>query len=675
MVIAVIQARMSSTRLPGKVLKDIAGKPMILHMLDRVKRSKLIDKIIIATSTSPANDPLCTTVTQAGFSVFRGSENDVLSRYYEAVKDQNHSVIVRLTGDCPLIDHHIIDKVIKCFLDNNFDYVSNIDPPTFPDGLDTEVFSFSALKTAWQDAKSAFDHEHVTPYIRNSGKFTKANIAHSTDLSALRWTVDDREDFILAKNIFEHLLPVNDDFGLEDVLKYKSGNPDIFSINASTQRNEGMNMSQGVKLWKRAKKVIAGGNSLLSKRPDMFLPDAWPSYFDKAKGIEVWDLDGVKYTDMSIMGIGTNVLGYANDEVDAKVMEAVKKSNVSTLNCPEEVYLAEKLVEIHPWAEMVRYARTGGEACAMAIRIARAASGKDKIAFCGYHGWSDWYLASNLSDEKNLDGQLLPGLKPNGVPRGLLNTMYPFNYNKFDELEKIISNNDIGVIIMEPVRNDEPADGFLKKVRDLATQKGIILIFDEITAGFRRCVGGIHKCYGINPDMAVLGKAMGNGYAISAIIGKREIMDAVQTTFISSTFWTERIGPVAALETIKIMERDNVPQQINDFGLYINKCWKELGNKHGLPIKIEGLPALTHFSFDGLDNRLIKTFITQEMLAKGYLAANSVYTCNLHSHIVIDRYIDALDAVFKKVKAGIDNGNLQSYLQGAVCQSGFKRLI
>ncbi|MBT3196353.1 MAG: aminotransferase class III-fold pyridoxal phosphate-dependent enzyme, partial [Gammaproteobacteria bacterium] len=223
--------------------------------------------------------------------------------------------------------------------------------------------------------------------------------------------------------------------------------------------------NRGQKLWERAKQIIPGGNMLLSKRPEMFLPEQWPAYFSRSKGCKVWDLDEREYTDLSIMGIGTNTLGYGHPEVDAAVREVVEKGNMSTLNCPEEVALAERLIELHSWADMARFARTGGEANAIAIRIARAASGRDKVAICGYHGWHDWYLSANLGGEQRLDGHLLPGLDPKGVPRELQGTVLPFSYNRIDELEALIAEHEIGVIKMEVSRNEGPKDQFLEKVR------------------------------------------------------------------------------------------------------------------------------------------------------------------------------------------------------------------
>jgi glutamate-1-semialdehyde 2,1-aminomutase len=323
---------------------------------------------------------------------------------------------------------------------------------------------------------------------------------------------------------------------------------------------------------------------------------------------------------------------------------------------------------------MVRLARTGGEANAISIRIARAATGKDKVAFCGYHGWHDWYLSANLGDDSTLDGHLLPGLEPKGVPQNLKGTMLPFNYNKIEELEAIVANHDIGVIKMEVSRNVEPKDGFLEGVRKIATDNNIVLIFDECTSGFRETFGGLHKKYGVDPDMAVFSKALGNGYAISVVIGIQEVMEATQSTFISSTFWTERIGPTAALKTLEVMEREKSWERITATGKDIGKRWQVLAEKYKLPIEISGLPALVNFNIP-VDNWLkYKTLITQEMLKKGFLSANSVYVCTEHTENICNAYFEALDPVFSTI-ADCENGqNVDDLLKGPVCHAGFKRL-
>jgi glutamate-1-semialdehyde 2,1-aminomutase len=672
-IAAIVQARMGSSRLPGKVMKLIQDMPMIEILIKRLSKSKLVHQIIVATSMNDENTPLVNHLESMNIECEIGSEQDVLSRYYNAAKKNQVDVIVRITGDCPLVDANLVDKCIKEFIDKDVSYVSNVSPCTFPDGLDVEVFSFESIEDAYLNSTLSTEKEHVTPYIINSKNYKKSNIKHSKDLSQSRWTVDEMLDFEVIKEVFDYFSP-NIYFSWEEVVKLEAENPDIFSKNKNINRNEGANMGKGQKLWKRAKNIIPGGNMLLSKRSEMFLPDKWPSYFSKSKGCEVWDLDGNKFTDMTIMGIGTNTLGYGHPEVDEAVLKNINNGNMSTLNCPEEVQLAEKLVDMHSWAEMVRFARSGGEANAIAIRIARAASGKDKVAVCGYHGWHDWYLSANLSGDDNLESHLLPGLAPNGVPKNLRDTVFPFLYNDFESLRSIVDSNDIGVIKMEVIRTTKPEDDFLKKVRDLANAKNIVLVFDECTSGFRETFGGIHMKFDVEPDMAMFGKTMGNGYGITAVVGKKEIMESAQTSFISSTFWTERIGPTAALKTLEVMENIESWDIITDIGKSIREKLKDLALANDLDITFSGIPSLTTFSFQS-DNELeYKTLITQEMLKKNFLASNAIFTCINHTPNVVDNYILALDPIFKTIKECENGKDIKKLLEGPTCHSGFKRL-
>jgi len=674
-VIAIVQARMGSTRFPAKVMSPVQGTPMIELLLRRLALAKRLDGIVLATSTDPRNQPLADHVRSLGFPVFLGSENDVLERYHLAAREQCAEVVIRVTGDCPLIDPGLVDAMVEAFRAAKVDYFSNVDPPTYPDGLDTEIFTFTALERAAREAKKPNEREHVTPYLRRSGLFTKANFAHAEDCSGERWTVDEPDDLAVVANVFAHFHP-RLDFGWLEVMALRRAHPDLFEANRHIVRNQGVAMGTGQKLWKRAKQVIPGGNMLLSKRAEMFLPEQWPAYFSRAKDCRVWDLDGHEYIDMLTMGVGANTLGYGHPEVDDAVRRTIDAGNMSTLNCPEEVALAERLVALHPWADMARLARTGGEANAIAIRIARAATGKDQVAFCGYHGWHDWYLAANLGDDKNLAGHLLPGLEPRGVPGHLRGSIHPFMYNRLDQLEEIVRTHDIGVIKMEVSRNLGPQDGFLEKVRALASARNIVLIFDECTSGFRQSLGGLHACFGVEPDLAVFGKALGNGYAITAVIGRRPIMEAAQTTFISSTFWTERIGPTAALKTLDVMERLRSWETITETGRTIGRRWRELAQAHGLAIKVaDGVPALSSFRFDSPNHLAYKTLVTQEMLAQGFLAGVSVYTAIVHTPDILDRYFAALDPVFAMIKECESGGrDVMSLLKGPVCHDGFRRL-
>ena len=307
-------------------------------------------------------------------------------------------------------------------------------------------------------------------------------------------------------------------------------------------------------------------------------------------------------------------------------MRTVRAGNMSTLNCPEEVHLAERLVQLHPWADMVKFARSGGEASAISIRIARAVTGRDHVAICGYHGWHDWYLSANLNNAKNLDSHLLPDLEPAGVPSALSGLVHPFEYNNFEQLSEIVRSAEIGVIKMEVERNIPPEEDFLKKVQNLANRKGIVLIFDECSSGFRETFGGLHKKYGLSPDIATFGKALGNGYAITAVLGKREVMEAAQRTFISSTFWTERIGPTAALQTLEVMERIRSWETITNTGNVSKMGWR-LATEHKLSIDVRGLAAMPNFNFVSERNLEYKTLISQEMLKCGFLVETLRLCC------------------------------------------------
>jgi glutamate-1-semialdehyde 2,1-aminomutase len=350
--------------------------------------------------------------------VFEGNENDVLDRYYNCAKKNKSDIIVRITGDCPITDASIVDSLINTLINDKLDFVSNWSPPTFPDGLDVSVCTYNALRKAWNLSTSKYDREHVMPYFVKKNFFKIKNISYESNVSAERWTLDWPEDLIVLKKIFTNFKK-NYIFSWKEVLKLKKKHPEYFEANKHITRNEGGNLSDSQKMWQRAKKIIPGGNMLLSKRPELYLPTKWPTYFSKSKGSKIWDLDKKKYLDMSMMGIGTNILGYNNIEVDTAVKKNIDKGNLTTLNAPEEVFLSEKLISMHPWAGMAKFTRSGGEASAVAIRIARAATKKNKVAICGYHGWHDWYLAANLDGRNKLDSHHIKGLNPLGVPKNL----------------------------------------------------------------------------------------------------------------------------------------------------------------------------------------------------------------------------------------------------------------
>ena len=405
-------------------------------------------------------------------------------------------------------------------------------------------------------------------------------------------------------------------------------------------------------LWKIAKRYIPTGNMFLSKNPSRFIDKIWPTYFSKSKGCEVWDLNKKKYYDMSLMGVGTNILGYANKKVDTKVKDVIQKGNLTTLNCPEEVLLAKQLIKMHPWSNMARFAKTGGEANAIAIRLARAFTNKEIVLVCGYHGWHDWYLAANLENKNQLDTHLFKDLKFAGVPNSLKGVTKTFNYNNYDQLKKMINKygNKIAAVKMEVQRDFIPKNNFLKKIRDITKKNKILLIFDECTSGFRETFGGLHLKYRVNPDIALFGKALGNGYPITAIIGKRKIMEMSKNTFISSTFWTDRIGPTAALASLKEMQRVKSWKIISQKGLLIKEKLNEIGKKNNLKLHFKGLDSLITFEIDSKNPEILYKYITARMLQNGFLAKNAIYVCTQHNNKILNKYFKIMDQIFSEIK-------------------------
>tara|TARA_E500000178_G_scaffold30315_1_gene27450 strand:+ start:1447 stop:3501 length:2055 start_codon:yes stop_codon:yes gene_type:complete len=675
--IAIIQARLTSKRFPSKVLKKIGKRSLIQLINERLKLSKYLDDIVFSIPNNAQNKRLESHLIGNKIKYHKGSENNVVIRYLNTAKKFEADNIIRVTADCPLVDPKMLDQMLHTFKKNKIDYLANIRDPLnkhdkyfYPDGFDLEIFTTKCLEKSIKKIKTKYDKEHVTTFIRNSNLFKKQFVKNNIDLTSLKLSVDTKKNFNNIKKIYNIFYP-KISFSFKDILMHKK----IQKIFKKKMVKK-IKIDRGLELWSRAKNIIPGGTMLLSKNPDRYLPNAWPTYFKTAKGCIITDLDNNKFKDLSTMGVGTNVLGYGNNLVDNAVKKVIQNGNLSTLNCKEEVLLAEKLIEIHPWFQMVKFARTGGEANSIAIRIARAAAGKDNIAICGYHGWHDWYLSTNLNYTKknNLNAHLMKDLNIKGVPKKLKDTVFSFHYGDYETLENLVNHKKIGVIKMEVCRNTEPNISFLKKVRKLASRNKIVLIFDECTTGFRGNFGGLHKKISVNPDICIFGKTLGNGYAITSIIGKKEIMQHANESFISSTFWTERIGPTAGLKTIDVMKSIKSWQKINKVGAKIKKNWEQLFKHYNLKVNINGIPSLLNFIFESKNHQAYKTLISQEMLKKNFLATNTVYPCTKHSDSIIDSYFDNLEKVIKIISYCENDGqDINKFLDSKISKKDFYR--
>ncbi|NOY82444.1 MAG: aminotransferase class III-fold pyridoxal phosphate-dependent enzyme [Kiritimatiellaeota bacterium] len=432
------------------------------------------------------------------------------------------------------------------------------------------------------------------------------------------------------------------------------------------------------RLYRHARRRIPGGTQLLSKRPEMFAPEQWPAYFREARGCEVWDLDGRRYIDMSTHGIGACLLGFRDPDVTRAVQRRIRLGSFCTLNPPEEVELADLLCELHPWAEQVRFARTGGEAMSIAVRIARATTDRSLVAVCGYHGWHDWYLAANLGEEDALCGHLLPGLAPLGVPRELRGTVLTFTYNDRTAVERIVrqAGDRLAAIVMEPCRAVDPEPGFLEFVRELAHRAGALLVFDEVTVGWRLALGGAHLRLGVRPDIAVFAKALGNGHPMAAVIGTGAAMRGAHGSFISSTYWTEGVGPVAGLATLRKMQRTDVPAHCARIGGMVQAVWRDAAARTGAPVEVvDGYPALAHIAFRHPQAQALRTLYTQAMLERGFLAGAAVYVTLAHTETVVHGFADAVDQVFAVLADAVRRGDIARRLKGPEAHTGFRRLL
>jgi glutamate-1-semialdehyde aminotransferase/spore coat polysaccharide biosynthesis protein SpsF (cytidylyltransferase family) len=679
MVLAIVQARMSSTRLPGKVLADVRGRPMLWRVVSRLRRARLLDRVLVATSENPADSAIARFCEQEDVLCFRGSETDVLDRYYQAARAQCADVVVRITSDCPLIDPIVVDRVVRRFLEGRFDYVSNAIRYTYPDGLDTEVFSFTALEQAWREATKRSEREHVTPYLR-SAKFRVANVDNDCLLPrSLRWTVDEPADLEFVRKVYDGF-PGNDHFGMKEVLNFLSHESGVQELNASVLTNEGYCRSlyqeavagpaakrpQGKSLewFGRSEKVIPGCAQTFSKGYSQHVQGVAPVFLERGKGCRVWDVDGNEYIDF-IQGLLPNILGYADDEVNAAVTSQISRGHSFSLPHPLEVELAERLTRLIPCAEMVRFGKNGSDATSGAVRAARAFTKRNRIACCGYHGWQDWYIGSTSRNA--------------GVPEAVSGLTDTFPYNDLNALEGLLTKHtgEFAGVIMEPVNFIEPIPGFLQAVSDLAHRHGALLIFDEICSGFHFGLGGAQKRYNIVPDLACFGKAMGNGFPISCVLGRADVMKVFEEIFFSFTFGGEVASMAAAMKVIDILEHTDALSRMEANGRVLQDGFNALASLAGLSDRLAcvGNPTWSLIKFrdaEGKDSLLLRSLVSQELAKRGILTLVSHNMSAAHDHVAVQRTLEAYAAVFKTLADWLHDASPERFLEGEMIRPVFR---
>lgn len=679
-IVALIQARMGSTRLPGKVLAELGGASMLAQVVARVRLSQRVNLVAVATSREASDDPIAEFCHRADIAYFRGSERDVLDRYREGARFFAADTVVRLTADCPLLDPAIIDRVVNEFFEHDVDYASNVLNPTFPDGLDVEVFKATALELAWQRSTKPSEREHVTPYLRLAPEFRRWNVesGFGPEMSKVRWTVDEPQDLEFVRKIYAEL--AGRCFGMRDVLQLLQINPGIQTMQHGAIMNEGYYRSlygqaiagaaprrplQKSEEWfTRAQRVIPGGAQTFSKGYTQYVRGVAPIFLQRGAGCRVWDVDGNEYIDY-VQGLLPNILGYAHAEVNAAVVAQLEEGYSFSLPHPMEVLLAERLTRLIPCAEMVRFGKNGSDATAGAIRAARAVTGRDRIACCGYHGWQDWYIGSTA--------------RHRGVPGAVRALTHPFVYNDLQSLRIMLEQHrgEFAAVIMEPVNFIPPAPNFLADVKELAHQHGALLIYDEICTGFHLGLGGAQKRLGVIPDLACFGKAMGNGFPIACVVGRADIMKIFEEIFFSFTFGGEVASFAACLKVLDILEQTDALSRMEANGRRLQDGFNALAAQAGLAARFQciGYPVWSLIKFrdaDGKDSFLERSLWQQEVVKRGVLQLVTHNLSAAHDAAAIEQTLEAYAAVFRTLEAWLADANPARFLQGPMIQPVFR---
>ena len=431
-------------------------------------------------------------------------------------------------------------------------------------------------------------------------------------------------------------------------------------------------------LYERAEDLIPGKTQLISRRASSFAHPVSPIYADHAKGSRFVDVDGNEYIDW-VNAVTAIILGHADDVVDGAVREQIDKGSLFTLNSPLEIELAELLIDTIPSAEMVRYTKGGGESCAVAVRIARGTTGRDKILFSGYHGWHDWYQSANYLVDPESGEFPFAGIEPTGVPKALAGTAIPFIYEDLDNLRQLFEENkgEVAAVMMEPMRSERPKEGYLEAVKELCHANGALLIFDEVSSGWRISLGSAQEWLGVTPDMSVFAKAMSNGYPMGCVVGSREAMEPADRMFISSSYWSDNIGLAASVTTISELKRRNSTEFFKEFGEKMAAALQDAVDAVGISARVTGIHTAPTLSIEVPDpdmKKPIDTLFIQEMAKRGVFAPTSFKATMAHTDediaITAEAAADSMRVIMRALE-----GELDTLLEAEIGREPFRRIV
>ncbi|MDO1445138.1 glutamate-1-semialdehyde 2,1-aminomutase [Rhodocytophaga aerolata] len=692
-IIAITQARYGSTRLPGKVLKTAGNQSLLEIHLQRASKARLLNKIVVATTHEPQAEQIAAIAQRAGCSVYKGDIHDVLDRFYQAAKPENPDYVVRITSDCPLIDPEVIDNVIQQCLYDLADYTSNTLNPTFPDGVDVEVFTFAALEKAWQSAQLTSEREHVTPFIwknstfKGNSLFTATSYENDTDFSDYRITVDEEADYLLIKHLVEEL---GTEKPWKEYISYLRQSAALHGLNAHIKRNEGYmktihtevelrritNFKKSDEYRSKIHDLIPGGAHTYSKGDDQF-PALSPAAISYGKGVHVWDIDGNKFLDCS-MGLTSVSLGHAYEPVNERVKQEVDRGVNFQRPAYIEMEMAEKFLSLLPCHQMIKFAKNGSSVTTAAVKIARAYTGRKLVAFPydhPFYSYDDWFIGKTACNF--------------GVPEEISALSVTYKADDIDSLRSLFEQypGQIACVISEPEKNFGLPENYLKNAIQLAHKHGALYIADEMITGFKTAFPGSIKKYNVTPDMATWGKGIANGYSFCALTGTKEVMElggirkkGAQKLFLTSTTHGGETHVIAAgLATIEVFEKENVVAHNHTIGNEFLKLNQEALSKHGLHeyIQIADCNWMPIFIFKNKKKEVcssMRTLMLQEMIARGVLFQGAFVPCFSHTSADIQYFAAAFDESLQVFSQALDKG-YESFLTGEPAKPVFRKYL